>query len=175
MTVVGKFWLEPWDERALAFERGANTPEMQAHLGGVESDETIVSRHERILDGMRTGTGEHFLIMVEGEADPVGSIGYWAKEWLGDSVWEMGWKVLTGFQGRGIAVGATTETIGRAAARGKRRWAHAYPDVENAGSNAVCRKAGFELLRETEFEYPKGHWIRCNDWRFDLTTVADKS
>jgi hypothetical protein len=36
----------------------------------------------------------------------------------------------------------------------------------------VCRKAGFELVGECDFEYPKGHPIRCNDWRYDLTAVA---
>jgi RimJ/RimL family protein N-acetyltransferase len=45
---------------------------------------------------------------------------------------------------------------------------HAFPSVENAASNAICRKAGFSLLREHDFEYPKGHPMRCNDWRFDL-------
>ena len=60
-------------------------------------------------------------------------------------------------------------TLRRAAADGRHRWAHAYPRVDNAASNAVCRKAGFELLGEVGFEYPEGTPIRCCDWRFDLT------
>jgi hypothetical protein len=35
----------------------------------------------------------------------------------------------------------------------------------------VCRKAGFELLGEADFEYPAGHPLRCNDWRLDLRTL----
>jgi hypothetical protein len=40
----------------------------------------------------------------------------------------------------------------------------------------VCRKAGFTLLGETEFEYPPGHLMRSNDWRLDLAApVASAS
>ena len=171
MAAMANFRLEMWDERGLLFDRRANTPEMQRHLGGVEQDEAIAARHRRVLDMIRDDAGEMFLIMIDGEADPVGSVGYWDKEWLGQTVYELGWKVLTGFQGRGLAVGATGETLRLAAARGRRRWAHAYPKAGNEASNAVCRKAGFELLGETDFEYPKGVPIRCSDWRFDLERI----
>jgi hypothetical protein len=30
--------------------------------------------------------------------------------------------------------------------------------------------AGFELMGDDEFEYPKGHFVRCNDWCLDLFT-----
>ncbi|KAB1904108.1 GNAT family N-acetyltransferase, partial [Micromonospora sp. AMSO31t] len=59
--------------------------------------------------------------------------------------------------------------IAEAAAHGDRRFAHAYPAVDHPASNAVCRKAGFTLLGETEFEYPPGHLMRSNDWRVELT------
>lgn len=95
--------------------------------------------------------------------------------WQGRTVFEMGWKVLPGFQGRGLAVGATVAAIGLAAAADRHRWAHAYPKVDNAASNAICRKAGFELRGEVDFEYPKGHPIRCHDWRFDLEAVGGPS
>jgi RimJ/RimL family protein N-acetyltransferase len=162
------FWLEAWDERGPELDRRANTPEMQAFLGGVESEESIRARHRRILDT----PGGMFLIMVDGEPDPVGSVGYWEKDWLDQEVYELGWKVLPGFQGRGLAVGGTIAALGLAAAEGRRRWAHAYPRVDNESSNAVCRKAGFAMLGEVDFEYPKGNPIRCNDWRFDLGTVG---
>ena len=45
---------------------------------------------------------------------------------------------------------------------------HAFPSVENAPSNAVCRRLGFELVEECESEYPPGTPMRCNDWRLDL-------
>jgi RimJ/RimL family protein N-acetyltransferase len=55
-----------------------------------------------------------------------------------------------------------------ARAAGRFRYLHAFPSVENVGSNGVCRKAGFTLLGEHDFEYPKGHFMRCNDWRYEL-------
>jgi len=145
---------------------------MMTYLGGPETEESILARHGRILDNAATGTGRMFLIMIPGEAKPVGSVGYWDKEWRGETVYELGWKVLTAFQGRGLAVAATVTAIGLASAERRHPWAHAYPKVENAASNAVCRKAGFDLLGEVDFEYPKGNPIRCNDWRYDLTAVA---
>jgi RimJ/RimL family protein N-acetyltransferase len=168
---MADFRLEPWDERGLAFERRANTPEMQAHLGGVESDAVIVARHGRLLDTKAGGTGEFLLILLEGEPEPVGSVGYWEREWGGETVYELAWKVLSGFQGRGLAVGATTAALRRAAATGRHDWAHAYPHVSNAASNAVCARAGLQLRGEVDFEYPKGTWIRCNDWRIALREV----
>ncbi|MET0422839.1 MAG: GNAT family N-acetyltransferase [Actinoplanes sp.] len=165
---MGNFRLEPWDERGLDFERRANTAEMQAYLGGVEPDEAIVARHQRFLETVRTGAGSMFLILVDDEPEPVGSVGYWSKEWRGEVVYELGWKVLTGFQGRGLASGGTAEAVRLAAAEKRHRWAHAYPRTDNTASNGVCRRAGFELLGEVDFEYPKGHPIRCNDWRHRL-------
>jgi RimJ/RimL family protein N-acetyltransferase len=106
--------------------------------------------------------------MLAGEPDPVGSVGYWEREWRGETVYETGWKVLPAFQGRGLAVAATVAAMGHAAARGRLRWVHAYPEVSNAASNAVCRRVGFTLLGESAFEYPPGHEIVSNDWRYDL-------
>ena len=49
-----------------------------------------------------------------------------------------------------------------------RRPVHAFPSVDNAASNAVCRKLGFEFLGAFDFEYPPGNPLRCNDWRLEL-------
>ena len=51
---------------------------------------------------------------------------------------------------------------------------HAYPAVDNAPSNGLCRKLGFELLGPSDFEWPPGSGtlMRCNDWRFDLFADA---
>lgn len=48
---------------------------------------------------------------------------------------------------------------------------HAFPSVEHAASNAVCRKAGFILVGECAFEYPKGLPMVSHDWMVDLTAV----
>ena len=78
--------------------------------------------------------------------------------------------MLPEFQGRGIATEATRQVIERCRAERKHRYLYAYLSVDNAASNAICRKLGFELVDVEEFEYPKGsgNILRCNDWRLEL-------
>lgn len=45
--------------------------------------------------------------------------------------------------------------------------------VQEMPSNAICRKLGFSLLEECEFEYPLGSFMRCNDWRLDLLASGE--
>jgi RimJ/RimL family protein N-acetyltransferase len=68
--------------------------------------------------------------------------------------------VVPEFQGRGIAVAATAQAIELAKRDDKHRFMHAFPNVDNAPSNTICRKLGFELLGACEFEFPKGHLQR---------------
>jgi RimJ/RimL family protein N-acetyltransferase len=164
--------LEPWTDADLDLELRANTPEMTAFLGGPDTEEAVRARHRRYLDLAANGTGLMFRVDLP-DAPGAGSVGYWEREWRGGLVYEMGWQVLPGFQGRGVAVAAVRAAAGHAARHGRRRFAHAYPKTAHAASNAVCRKAGFELLGEVDFEYPKGTPIRANDWRLDLRVLAD--
>lgn len=159
--------LHPWSEEDLWLELRANTPAMKEHLGGIESEETIRDRHRRFLDLPVLGTGWMFRVALP-DAPGVGSVGYWEREWRGERVYEMGWHVLSEYQGRGLASTAVRLAAAHAATHGRRRWAHAYPKLANGPSNGVCRKAGFTLLGECDFEYPKGNPIRCNDWRLSL-------
>src|SRR5581483_11371528 len=118
-------------------------------------------RFER-LEG--SGRGRMFKIVDEETGEAAGSVGYWLREWRGEEIYETGWLVLPEFQGRGIAAAATALALEQARLDGART-IHAFPGVENAPSNAICRKLGFELLKELEFEYPPGSTMRCNDWR----------
>ncbi|MFF9853738.1 GNAT family N-acetyltransferase [Streptomyces litmocidini] len=162
--------LEAWSEGDAGLLRALNAPELMDHLGGPESEEQLVRRHRRYVgmsaDG--TGAGRMFRIVLLPEEVVVGSIGFWAQTWDGEAVYETGWAVLPGFQGRGLATAATRAVVAEARAAGLHRHLHAFPSADNAASNAVCRKAGFELLGERDFEYPPGNPMRCNDWRFDL-------
>lgn len=144
---------------------------MTEHLGGPESPEKIAERHERYL---KTESGL-FKVVEDESGEGVGWVGYWSRTWREQEVYEIGWSVLPAFQGRGIAGMATVQAIDRARSEGKHRFVHAFPSVENAPSNAICRKLGFELLGDEEFEYPKGSFMRCNDWRFDLLGVRQPS
>ncbi|WP_329185407.1 GNAT family N-acetyltransferase [Actinacidiphila glaucinigra] len=159
--------IEPWAEDDLELLRRANAPAMMRHLGGPETEEQLLVRHERYLTGGSEG-GAMFSIVLLPEGVPAGSIGYWEKSWRGGTVYETGWGVLPEFQGRGVAAAAGEAVIARAAAEKGPRFLHAFPKVDNHPSNAICRKLGFTLVEECDFEYPPGHPIRCNDWRLEL-------
>lgn len=163
--------LEPWTDADLDIELRANTAEMTEFLGGVEPVEAIRARHARFLDLPVSSIGQMFRIALP-DAPAAGSVGYWEREWRGGTVYEMGWHVLSEYQGRGVASAATRLAAVHAATHGRHHYAHAYPKAAHAASNAVCRKAGFELLGEVDFEYPKGTPIRSCDWRLDLRTLT---
>lgn len=150
---------------------------MTEHLGGPETAEQVELRHQRYVAAARSGIfrdsdSEYHAFIFKAILDPegvgVGSINFWDREWRDESVYEMGWGVLPEFQGRGIAAAAVAQAIEVARATNRRPAVHAFPSVDNAASNAICRKAGFTLLEEVRFEYPKGHWMQCNDWRISL-------
>jgi RimJ/RimL family protein N-acetyltransferase len=159
--------IRPWSKDDLSLlERLMGDPLMTEHLGGPETLDQIRTRHERYL--AIGDTGRMFVIVVGPQSAAAGSVGYWEKEEQGRTVWEIGWSVLPEFQGQGFATRATMLAVGDARSQRKHRFMHAYPAVDNLPSNAICRKAGFELQGASDFEYPKGHFMRCNDWRLDL-------
>jgi RimJ/RimL family protein N-acetyltransferase len=160
--------LEAWSEAGLEILHRLNTPEMTEHLGGPETEQAILDRQQRYLH--LTG-GEVLIIRLGSEA--IGSIGYWEREWDGEAVYETGYGIFPEFGGHGYASAALGLVAHRAAARGTRRWLHAFPHVDHAASNAVCRKAGFELVGQVSFEYPKGTWLPSNDWRLDLSSARE--
>jgi RimJ/RimL family protein N-acetyltransferase len=167
-----EFHIEPWAEDDLPLlEQLMGDPAMTGNLGGPESLEKIVERQRRYERLPGTGTGGMFKIVETATGERVGSVGYWERESSEGQVYETGWMVLPAFQGRGVATSATSQVIERAQAERKHRFLYAYPSVDNAPSNAICRKLGFTLLHVSEYEYPKdsGNILRCNDWRLDLS------
>ncbi|CAI6086362.1 GNAT family N-acetyltransferase [Cohnella sp. JJ-181] len=160
--------IESWSEDHLDLLRRLNAPEMTEHLGGPETEAQVADRHERYLRIAGKGTGRMFAIVLLPAREPVGSVGYWDRTWAGEQVHEMGWGILPAYQGRGFATAAVSQAIASARAEGIHRAIHAYPGTDNPASNAVCRKLGFTLIGECEFEYPPGSMMRCNDWRLEL-------
>src|SRR5262245_35866347 len=161
--------IRPWAEGDLDLLQALlGDPEMTRYLGGPESEEKLRSRHQRYL--RLDESGAMFVITVGPEEARLaaGSVGYWQRDEGGAPCWETGWSVLPAWQGRGLAVAGTRLALEHAAADGRYRWVHAYPSVDNVASNRVCEKLGFELVGSEEFEYPKGHWMRCNDWKLAL-------
>jgi RimJ/RimL family protein N-acetyltransferase len=157
--------IEPWGEGDLPLLEQLNgDPAMMEHLGGPESREKLAERQARY----EPADSGMFKIVDDATGAAVGSVGYWERTWRGEQVYEIGWSVIPAFQGRGIARMATAQAIASARSERTRRFLHAFPSVDNAPSNAICRKLDFTLLEECEFEYPKGRFMQCNDWRLDL-------
>jgi RimJ/RimL family protein N-acetyltransferase len=165
------FHIEPWDERDLPLLRQLmGDPAMTEHLGGPESPEKILERHDRYVHLAEDGKGRMFTIVETSTGEPVGSTGYWELSSAEGEAFETGWSVLPAFQGRGAASSATALTIEQARGERAHRYLYAFPSVDNAPSNAICRKLGFTLIGVSKYEYPKdsGNVLRCNDWRLDL-------
>lgn len=173
MSVHSAVRLEPWGKDDLALlEKTMGDADMTKHLGGPESREKLAQRqirYERLAD---SGKGRMFKIVDETTGDATGTVGYWERMWRGEDVYEIGWSVLPGFQGRGIARSATEEAISKLRSETKHRFLHAFPSVDNAPSNAICRRLGFILIEECDFEFPPGNLMRCNDWQLDLFASA---
>ena len=128
----------------------------------------VPSRHERYLRLWREGTGFQFRIVIPGHPEGVGIVGYWHRDEDGERVLEAGWSVEAEYRGRGIAPAAVVAMLDIARAAGETLPVHAYPRVDNPASNAVCRKAGFTLLREADFEVTPGNTLHTNDWVVEL-------
>ncbi len=162
--------LEPWGEGDLPLlKQLLGDPAMTRYLGGPESDEQLVKRQARYERLAESGQGHMFKIIHASTGQAVGSVGFWNTSHQGEEIYEMGWSVLPAFQGQGIAGAAVLQALAIARAEGKHRFLHAFPSIENLPSNSLCQKSGFTLIEECEFEYPKGSFMRCNDWRFDLS------
>ncbi|GCE50795.1 RimJ/RimL family protein N-acetyltransferase [Thermosporothrix hazakensis] len=161
--------LEPWGKGDLPLlKQLLGDPAMMHYLGGPESEEKLIKRQATYEQMSKPEEGRMYKIVLEDTGEAVGSVGYWESVHNGEAIYETGWLVLPGFQGRGIASAAVALAIAHARKAGKHRYLHAFPSVENHASNALCRKAGFTLIEECDFEYPKGSFMRCNDWRLDL-------
>lgn len=158
--------LRLWSESDLPLLHGANTPEMTAHLNGPETDEQIAERHARYLRLIGTGEARMFVILADDAA--VGSIGHWKTRWREEDAIETGWFVLPEAQGRGIAAGALALLIddARVHAEGRRSLV-AFPETTNPASNALCRRAGFQLVGTTTADF-RGAQLTMNEWVLDL-------
>jgi RimJ/RimL family protein N-acetyltransferase len=164
--------LEPWQEADFSLLIRLNSPEMMEHLGGPETDEQTAARHRRYVETAKSDTAFVFKVVVDPGEHAAGQVTFWQRTWQDEMVYEMGWAVLPEYQGQGIATRAADLALARAREAGRQPFLHAFPSVDNVASNALCRKLGFVLLGEYDVEYPPGHTMRCNDWRFDLTAVA---
>lgn len=153
--------LAPWAPQHFALLVEANTPPMTRHLGGPESAEELRARHERYLRSR--DTGDAWMYAIEADGVPAGGIGFWQVEHDGEEAYETGWNVLPAWQGRRVARSAVEMTVRTAEEAPPRERLFAYPSVDNAASNALCRTTGFTDLGEREFPF-RGIILRSRVW-----------
>lgn len=164
--------LRPWLEQDLPLlEKLLGDPEMMEHLGGPETLEQILRRHNRYTQLPQDGIDHMFKIAWGPDLQDVGNIGYWKKNWHDGLVYETGWLVLPAYHGQGIATKAAQAVIVHAQREPRYQFMHAFPSVSNLPSNAICRRLGFTLVETCQVDYPLGHRILVNDWRLDLLKV----
>lgn len=145
----------------------ANTEAMTKFIAGPESADQVTSRHENYMRLWDEGFARMFVVL-KGE-DPVGGIGWWQMEWAGEPAVETGWFVLPRAQGRGVAGEAVRLIVADAMNFGPPECQlYAFPSTGNGPSNALCARAGFELLGENGFPF-RGKDLQVNVWRHSLT------
>lgn len=102
--------------------------------------------------------------------DVAGSVTLWWDE--EERRTEIGWTVLPEYQGRGLAKRATARVLELAREQGRWGAVHAFPAVQNAASNGVCRSLGFTLLGRTDVDFA-GRILHCNHWVIDDAPAAE--
>lgn len=164
--------IHPWAGGDLDLLRRANTPELMDAVGGVESDARVIFRHERYLRLPVDGGGQQYRVVIPGHPEGIGTVGYWVQDPSNPARLECGWSIEEAFRGRGIGPIAAELMIAQMRAAGRRGELHAYPKVDNAASNAVCRKLGFKLVSRIDHVTPDGRAMPLNDWVYDLGSMS---
>ena len=159
--------LVPYSDRDMSLvEELECDPEAMRDLGGPVERDRIPEIHARRLATVAAGEW-YFKIVPEPGSPPAGTIGIWSARWRGQEINETGWMVLPAFQGRGVASRALELILSMARKTNRFDRIHAFPSVSNAPSNALCRKFGFRLSEETNFDY-RGTRLRVNVWVLEV-------
>jgi RimJ/RimL family protein N-acetyltransferase len=144
-------------------------PRMMTELGGPLEPDGLEDKLAGIVRDVERD-GVWFFVIVAGGED-VGTVCVWDADDDWGTAPEIGWMVAPEHQGRGLASAAVAEVLRRA--REERRWGeiNAHPGVSNGASNAICRKAGFDMVGERDVVYV-GRTLRCAHWRIDLRAAG---
>ena len=150
------------------YEALLTDPAMMSELGGPLPRQGLQEKLQRIVDDVRDERTWYSVIVADGPGGaPAGTVCIWNHVWNEETISEIGWKVLPGYQRRGLASGAVRSILLRA--RSEDRWQviHAFPGVTNEASNAICRKLGFSKVEELDIDYA-GRALRGNHWVLDV-------
>ena len=143
---------------------------VMAELGGAWTEEQARATHARRLRTVRETGSWWFKIVRQPDGAAVGSIVLWDSEWAGAPVSEAGWMVLPEHQGKGFASAGVRLLLERATRSDRWGDIHASPGASNGASNAICRKASFELIGDGEVDYGDRR-LRVNHWVFRAPTA----
>ncbi|MFF7990355.1 GNAT family N-acetyltransferase [Kitasatospora xanthocidica] len=148
-----------------AYVRMRCDPVMMTELGGPLPRELVEARLRKDVAGVAADRFWVKLIVPDGaeEGEVAGSVNLWSDEEEGGRVSEIGWMVLPGHQGRGLAKAAVRRVLDLAAADGRWGEVHANPGVTNGPSNGICRALGFRLLGERDVDFAD-RILRTNHW-----------
>ncbi|MFC8846477.1 MULTISPECIES: GNAT family N-acetyltransferase [unclassified Micromonospora] len=152
-----------------AYRRMRCDPVMMADLGGPMPEESLAGQVRHDLDLVARGAGLIRMIVPD-PADPAavaGTVTLHRHEIDGAPAAEIGWMVLPEHQGRGVAGRAVRMLLDEARRAGGWSPVHAFPGVDNAPSNGLCRSLGFVLLGERETPF-RGQVFRTRHWMLDL-------
>jgi RimJ/RimL family protein N-acetyltransferase len=138
---------------------------MTRHLGGPETTANVRDRHARYL--RLNASGDAWMFAIEADGERAGGIGFWPVEHDDEPAYEAGWNVLPQWQGHGIAREALRLLLRVVADEAPHRdRLFAYPAVDNAASNALCRAAGFDDLGTRSYPW-RGGMLHTRVWALD--------
>lgn len=143
-------------------------PAMMTELGGVLPREDVrekLCRHVALTAG-----DELWVSMIE--PDDSGTVAGMVIAGWKDGLAEIGWSVLTEFQGRGVGKAAVRLMLERAALDGRWGELHAFCGVDNGPSNGICRAVGFSLAGQEKAMF-EGRTFHSNHWLIEPTVGPD--
>ena len=153
-----------------AYVRIRCDPEMMSELGGPLPREGIEEKVRRDVESVAAGDSWIKMIVPDEAAPEVvaGSVVLWSHEEDGEQISEVGWMVLTRFQGQGLGKRAVRALLELAREDGRWGPVHAFPGVSNGPSNGICRGLGFKLLGERDIVFSdrvlhSNHWVADTD------------
>ncbi|WP_328343103.1 GNAT family N-acetyltransferase [Micromonospora sp. NBC_00421] len=149
-----------------AYLRMRCDPVMMAELGGPLPAAHVARQVRRDAELAADGTALIKMIVVDDTV--AGTVTLWRHGSDDEAVTEIGWMVLPGFQGRGLAKQGVRTLLDQARAEGRWGVVHAFPAVTNGPSNGICRALGFTLLGEEDVEF-NDQVITTRHWTLDLT------